>query len=100
MITASIISDQYMSSNITHLASYERVSKYSVTSFIQMTRNIMRNVIIIVSNIKALNCKFNTNITNDYIIFINNMHTTISSTLRYYYTASIKFTYGPTGESR
>src|SRR5205814_4398706 len=63
-------------------ASLQRTFKKSFTSFSHSTRNKTRDGLIRVSNIRALNGRFNTSITEAYVSVVGGMHFTVSATSR------------------
>src|SRR5207302_2062491 len=81
-------------------ASLQRTFKKSFTSFSHCTRNKTRDCLISVSNIRALNGRFNTSITHAYSIVIGSKHITLNATGGGFLTASKQFRHGATSKSR
>src|SRR6266542_1678140 len=81
-------------------ASLQRTFKKSFTSFSHSTRNKTRDGLIRVSNIRALNGRFNTSITHAYSIVIGSKHITFNATGGGFLTASKQFRHGATSKSR
>src|SRR5207249_4968117 len=69
-------------------ASLQRTFKKSFTSFSHSTRNKTRDGLIRVTNIRALNGRFNTSITHAYSIVIGSKHITLNATGGGFLTAS------------
>src|SRR5215467_9675964 len=81
-------------------ASLQRTFKKSFTSFSHSTRNKTRDGLIRVRNIRALNGRFNTSITQAYSIVIGSKHITLNATGGRFLTASKQFRHGATSKSR
>src|SRR5260221_13572023 len=81
-------------------ASLQRTFKKSFTNFSHSTRNKTRDGLIRVRNIRALNGRFNTNITHAYSIVIGSKHTTLNAPGGGFLTASKQFRHGATSKSR
>src|SRR5260370_710818 len=81
-------------------ASLQRTFNKSFTSFSHSTRNKTRDGLIRVSNIRALNGRFNTSFTHAYIIVIGSKHITLNATGGGFLTASKQFRHGATSKSR
>src|SRR5204862_280823 len=81
-------------------ASLQRSFKTSFTSFSHSTRSKTRDGLIRVSNIRALNGRFNTSITHAYSIVIGSKHITLNATGGGFLTASKQFRHGATSKSR
>src|SRR5206468_9021716 len=71
-------------------------SKKSFTSFSHSTRNKTRDGRIRVRNIRALNGRFNTSITDAYSIVIGSKHITFNATGGGFVTDSNQFRHGAT----
>src|SRR5260221_136623 len=81
-------------------ASLQRTFKKSFTSFSHSTRNKTRDGLIRVRNIKALNGRFNTNITHAHSLVIGSKHITLNATGGSLLTASKHFRHGATSKNR
>src|SRR5205823_14808726 len=77
-----------------------RTYKEAFTSFSHSTRNNTTDGLIRDTNIRALNGRFNTNITHAYSIVIGSKHITLNATGGGFLTASKQFRHGATSKSR
>src|SRR5699024_11964599 len=72
----------------------------SVSAFLLNRSSDLRDGLIRVRNIRALNGRFNTSITHAYSIVIGSKHITLNATGGGFLTASKQFRHGATSKSR